>query len=167
MTNNPAPAGSPAALARAALVLYIGISLGALVFMLVSLVVNQAQGPLLPELAKNSVALKAVLAAICLLCLLAARRQFARRLMLAKDPLNKLAAKLNGYIRALLLYLVLCEVPVLAAVIVFLLTGDFSFLVFGAVILGFMLAILPVKKRIVQQLELDWQEQEQLEKKDN
>ena len=159
--SNAAPS-SPAQLVKAALILYIGISLGALFFILISLVLNQSQGALYPELARQATWLKAGLAVICLVCLTVARKRYSQKLAIAKEPLKSLQDKLSGYIRALIIYLVFCEIPVIVSVIVFMLTGDFSFLAFGAVVLGFMLAILPVKKKIIQKLELSSSEQQEL-----
>ncbi len=44
-----------------------------------------------------------------------------------------------------------------------MLTGNFVFQVYAGVFLGFMLAMTPIRRRVVAELELDEQEQSELE----
>jgi hypothetical protein len=53
--------------------------------------------------------------------------------------------------------------PALLSVILFMLTGNFVFQVFATVLFGFMLAVAPVRRRVVSALELNVSEQSELE----
>lgn len=163
MSSTPAENISPKQQVKLTLILFFAIAGGVLFFMLVSLFINQVNGPLAPELLQHSFLFKAILAVVAVTCLATARWLFGKNISSAKNSLNSLSDKLNQYRSALILYLALCEAPVLLGTVLFLMTGDFSFLIFGAVLLGFMLVMAPVKKKVAEQLGLDWQQQQELE----
>ena len=71
--------------------------------------------------------------------------------------------KLNQHRSALIRYLVLCEVPAFVSILLFMFTGDFIFQVYAAIFLGFMLAVAPIRRRVIVELELDVQQQKELE----
>ncbi len=75
-------------------------------------------------------------------------------------PLNE---KLNQYRSFLIKYLAFCEGPALFCIVVFIMTGDARILTIAAVLLVAMLAITPSKKRVVNDLNLDWKEQQELD----
>jgi hypothetical protein len=53
--------------------------------------------------------------------------------------------------------------PVLLSIILFIFTGNFVFQVYAAIFLGFMLAIAPIPRKVIAELELDGQQQKELE----
>jgi hypothetical protein len=88
---------------------------------------------------------------------------FSKRIADAKKTLNPLNEKLNQHRTALIRFLVICEMPVLLSIILFIFTGNFVFQLYAAIFLGFMLAVAPIPRRVIAELELDEQQQKELE----
>jgi hypothetical protein len=145
------------------LILFASIVIGIFLFMVVAFIISQAKGPLMPALNKYHSGFSLGMAALSLACLITAKRIFNKAITGAKNSLNPLNDKLNRHRSALVRYLVICEVPVILSVILFMLTGHFVFQVYAGVFLGFMLAMAPVRRRIIAELELDEQQQKELE----
>jgi len=61
------------------------------------------------------------------------------------------------------LYQALCEAAALLSVVVFFLTGIFTLLIITAILLTLMLSKVPITKKVVNELALDWKEQQELE----
>ena len=148
---------------QATLILFASIVISIFLFMLIAVLIGQTKGPLVAALNKYHTILSWAMAALSFVCLFAARRVFSKRITAAKNSLNPLNGKLNQHRSALIKYLVICEVPVLLSIILFMLTGNFIFQVYAGVFLGFMLAMTPVRRRVVAELELDGQQQKELE----
>ncbi len=148
---------------RLTMLLFIAIAFGAVFFMLFSLVLVQLQGISSKIVSVNPLTLKIGLAIVALACQLIGRSLFVKKIAAAKNSLKPLTDKLIKYREALISQVAFAEIPVILSAILFLLTIDFSFLIFGAVLLGFLLAAIPVKKKVVTQLELDSQQQQELE----
>jgi hypothetical protein len=144
------------------LILFTSIVSSIFLFMVVAFIVSQAKGPLAPALNKYHTGFSLGMAALSLACLITAKRIFNKAITGAKNSLNPLNDKLNQHRSALVRYLVICEVPVVLSVILFMLTGNFVFQVYAGVFLGFMLAMTPVRRRIIAELELDGQQQKEL-----
>ncbi len=163
MSNSSALATTAKEQLRLTMIVFIAIAFGAIVFMLISLVLVQLQGNPSSTLSVNSLTLKIILAVVALACQLIGRSVFVKKVAAAKNSLNPLRDKLIKYREGLISLTALAEIPVILSAILFLLTGDFSFLIFGAVLLGFLLAAIPIKKKVVAQLELDGLQQQELE----
>lgn len=148
---------------RMTLILFLSIVAGIFFFMLVSVLFIQARGPLSPDLNKKRVILIAAITGISFACLLGARAVFTKGMADAKNSLNGLIDKLNLHRNTLIKYVIVCEMPVMLGIILFVLTGDFIFQVFAAVFIGFMLTVIPLRKKTIEQLELNTQEQSQLD----
>lgn len=147
---------------RTTLVLFLSIVSGVFLFMLAAVLIAQTRGPLMQDLNKSRSILIALITGFSFVCLLAARMLLSKGMAAAKNSLNPLNDKLNQHRAALIKYLLLCEMPVMAGIILFLFTGDFIFQVFAAVFIGFMLSVMPTRKRVTEQLQLDWQQQSEL-----
>jgi MFS family permease len=148
---------------RATLIIFSGIVTGVFVFMLVAVFISQTNGPFVPGLNKYQTIITWGIAAFSLVCLIVGRHVLRKDILAAKISLNPLNDKLNKYRSSLIRYLVICEVPALLGVILFMLTGNFVFQVFSAVLLGFMLAAAPIRRRAAAALELNGSEQSELE----
>jgi len=148
---------------RMTLILFLSIVAGIFFFMLVSVLFIQARGPLSPDLNKKRVILIAAITGISFACLLGARAVFTKGMAEAKNSLNGLIDKLNLHRNTLIKYVIVCEMPVMLGIILFVLTGDFIFQVFAAVFIGFMLTVIPLRKKTIEQLELSTQEQSLLD----
>jgi hypothetical protein len=155
----PTPKGS----LRITLVLFTAIVVSVLIFMLVALFIEQTKGPLMPQLNNYTTIFTGLMAVLLIVCIWVAKRVFNKGIAAAKNSLNPLHGKLNRHRLSLIRYLVICEIPAVVSIVLFMLTGDFVFQVFAAIFLGFMLALTPVSRRVVALLELDGQQQKELE----
>jgi hypothetical protein len=144
-------------------ILAIAMSAGVFLFILVAVILNQLNGPLMPEMLEHKKTLTIVVAISSFITLLIAKQTWTKAIQAAKISLNPLSDKLNQYRTALVKYLALCEVPALAGIILFLFTGEFIFIAIAAVMVGYMLANLPAKKKVIENLELDLMQQKELE----
>jgi len=144
-------------------ILFSFIVAGVSLLMVVAVIISQVKGPLVPELRIYHTTFIWAMAAISFVCLFVAKRIYSKRITDAKNSLNPLNDKLNQHRSALVRYLVICEVPVLLSVILFMFTGNFIFQVYAAIFLGFMLAVAPIRRRVIAELELDEQQQKELE----
>ncbi|MGZ5218979.1 MAG: hypothetical protein ACXWWD_02790 [Chitinophagaceae bacterium] len=148
---------------RDTLILFIAVVSSVFFFMVAAVIVSQRQGPLVPALNTYATIFSLGMGALSFACLVAAKRIFNKAIRAAKISLNTLNDKLNQHRSALVKYLVICEVPVLLSILFFMLTGNFVFQVYAGVFLGFMLAMTPIRRRVVAELELDGQQQKELE----
>ncbi len=148
---------------RDTLILFIAIVISVFLFMVVAVIVSQRKGPLVPALNTYPTVFSLGMAVLSFVCLIAAKRIFNKAITAAKNSLNTLNDKLNQHRSALVKYLVICEVPILLSIIFFILTGNFVFQVYAGVFLGFMLAMTPIRRRVVAELDLDGQQQKELE----
>ena len=148
---------------RATLIIFFGIVSGIFVFMLVAIFIGQNKDPLVPDLNKYQTMITWGAGIFSLVCLIVGRQVLSKGTAAAKNSLNPLQDKLSQYRSSLIRYLVICELPALSGVILFMLTGNFVFQVFSAVFLGFMLAAAPIRRRVVAALELNESEQRELE----
>jgi hypothetical protein len=131
--------------------------------MMVAILVGQTRGPLIPDLNKYHTTIAIGMAVISFLCLLFAKQQLTRGVQAAKNSLNPLNEKLNMHRNALIKYLFICEMPVFLSIIIFMFTGNFIFQIYAAVFIGFMLTVMPTRKKITEDLELGTQERQELE----
>ena len=121
-------------------------------FLLAAVVFSQLRGPLSPELKPYEGWLLAGVAVFAFACSLWAKQQFAKAITTAKNSLNPLAGKLTMYRSALIVYLAISELPILFCIVLSIMTGNFVFQVYAAVLLGFMLSAMPRKDKVIGQL---------------
>jgi beta-lactamase regulating signal transducer with metallopeptidase domain len=148
---------------RSTLILFIFIVISIFLFMLIAAIINQVKGPFVSRMNKYNTAGIWGMAVLSFLCLINARKTFTKTISAAKNSLNPLNDKLNQHRSALVRYLVICEVPVSINIILYMLTGNFVFQVYAGIFLGFMLAMAPVRRRVIAELELDGKQQKELE----
>jgi len=148
---------------KATMILFFGIVTGVFVFMLVAIFINQSNGPLVAGLNRYETIIMCGSGTFSLACLVIGRRVLWSGIKAAKNSLNPLQDKLTQYRSSLIRYLVICEVPALFSIGLFLLTGNFVLLVPAAVFLGFMLAVAPIRRRVAAALELNGSEQSELD----
>jgi hypothetical protein len=86
-----------------------------------------------------------------------------KQLQMALEPQRTLAEKLQYYRVGLLMDMANKEFIIILSAIIFLMTGDFAYLAFAAVMLGFMLAARPQKSKLQSILQLSQQEISELE----
>ena len=148
---------------KATMTLFIAVVVGVFIFMLTAVFIGQTKGPLIPELSKYKDLFTWLMAALSIICFWVAKRLFNKGMAAAKNSLNSLNGKLNQHRSALTKYLVICEMPAILSILLFLFIGNFVFQVYAAIFLGLMLAVTPVPRRVAILLELDGQEQKELE----
>lgn len=95
--------------------------------------------------------------------LMLAKKKYNNTMPGAKEPLMPLISRLGRYRMALIQYLLPCEAAAMLNIILFVLTEKFMLLMFAAVLMGFMLAMMPSKHRVVMELELDATQAAELE----
>ena len=144
--------------------LFTAILSGVLIFLLVAVVVNETMGVLKPSLLVYLTEARLVIAIVSFTAMLTAKRLFTRDMETAKKSLIHLSDKLNHYRSALIKYVAICEVPAMVAIILFLFMGNFIFIVYAAVLIGFIAVMMPSRKKIITLLDLDSGEQLELEK---
>lgn len=161
--SQSASADTPKKNLKGTLVLFLSIVISIVLFMLVAILFGQVRGALMPELARHRTLLTIGIVIVCFVCLFVARMLWAKGMHGAKDPAQPLNTKLNLHRAALLRYLVLCEIPVMASLVLFLLTANFAFQVYAGIFVGFMLTMTPTRKKVSEELALSSQEQQELQ----
>ena len=164
MTGSVNTDNSPKANLRATRILCLALIIGASVFALIVVGLNQVRGPMLPAegLQYNMTFFWAV-TIVAVLCILRAILIYRKGIVAIKNSATPLNDKLNQYRGVLIQYMALCEGPALFSIIVFLLTGEYIVLGITGIMLAAMLLRLPQKKKISDELALSFQEQQELE----
>lgn len=92
-----------------------------------------------------------------------ARIMFRKKLQSIISSSKSVAGKLNDYRVVLIRYLALCEGPALFSVIIFFVSGDYRLYIITGIMLASMLWMAPSVKRIINDLQLSWTEQQEIE----
>lgn len=155
---------SPKANLRATWILCLALIVGATVFAAIVIGLNQVMEPVMPADGRqyNMIFVGAV-AVVALLCLLRAVPGYKKGIAAIKNSTAQLNDKLNQYRAVMILYMALCEGPALFSIIVFFLTGEYIVLGITGAMLIAMLIRMPQKKKISNELGLNYQEQQELE----
>jgi hypothetical protein len=103
-----------------------------------------------------------IVAAVAFICLVSAFVNY-KRMLAGISPALSLAERSNSYRAALVRFAALCEGAALFSVISLFLTGNFWFVVITVIMLLSMFSKRPTKQRFINELQLNWQEQQQLE----
>ena len=144
-------------------ILTTALSVGVIIFTLVSVGINQFNGPFLQEeIKKVSSFLLPLMTGLALLALLMARYLYQQRIRDIREGNNNLKGKIDKYRAAVTLYLAICEGMALFNVVLFLLTGDYLLLIITGAMLLLMLGRLFAIRGVANELNLSWQEQEEL-----
>ena len=122
------------------------------ILLLVAIVVAQSPGPLMPELNTHYNSLLIGTVALSFICTVFAKRHIMKFTRAAKNSPNPLTDILIKYRTALIVYMAISELPILICIVLSLLTGNFVFQVFAAVLLGYLLAEMPRKEKVLSQL---------------
>ncbi|HEX2844964.1 MAG TPA: hypothetical protein VHN59_00340 [Chitinophagaceae bacterium] len=138
---------------KAMQIVFVSITTAALLFLLGAIVFSQSHGPLAPGIKTYYSWLLGGAAIFSFACSIWGRQQFARGVETAKTSLNPLEGKLTMYRTSLIVYLAITELPIIFCIILSLLTGNFVFQVYAAVLIGFMLPAMPRKEKVISQLQ--------------
>ena len=144
-------------------ILTTALSVGVIIFTLVSVGINQFNGPFLQEeIKKVSSFLLPLMTGLALLALLMARYLYQQRIRDIREGNDNLKGKIDKYRAAVTLYLAICEGMALFNVVLFLLTGDYLLLIITGAMLLQMLGRLFAISGVANELNLSWQEQDEL-----
>jgi uncharacterized integral membrane protein len=162
MTQPEPTPGTSKEILRAIRVFFGAIVTGALLFAVIVIALNTFQKK---EPADKSLgnAFGIVSVVIAGGCFAAAWTGYNKGIAIAKDSLMPLTDKLNQYRSALIRYMAFCDMPALFGIIAFFVTGNYLTLGVTGLMLIAMLAKTPTKKRVVDELDFDWQQQQELE----
>lgn len=144
-------------------IFFIAILVGAAGFLFVSLFLGKVVEVDRATLGKFENGLIGFLAITCIFAHFYARKIYNERLVAAKNSLITLRDKLNIYRAALIMYVALYEGAVVFGIILFVLTSNYIFTVMSAVMVLLILSRAPTNKRVMTDLELDWEEQQELQ----
>ncbi len=139
-------------------ILSTALAIAASLFVLMALLLNQYWGTMQPEWNAYRTWILAGLALLSFLLLLSGRLAMRKQLQMALEPQRSLAEKLQYYRAGLIMDMANKEAVIILSSIIFLMTGDFTYLAFAAVMIGFMLAARPLKSKLQVVLQLSQQE---------
>jgi hypothetical protein len=122
------------------------------ILLLVAIVFAQSEGPLMPGINAYYDSLLIGTVALSFICTVLAKRHIMKFTRAAKNSSNPLSEILIKYRTALIVYMAISELPVLVCIVLSVLTGNFVFQVFAAVLLGYLLAEMPRKDKVLSQL---------------
>lgn len=155
--------GTPKQDLQAIRIIFFAIIAGALIFAVIVLVLNQLQGPALQNVKKVENILLYVVTGVAAICLPIAMNGYNKGVAVAKNSLISLPIKLNQYRSTLVRYIALCEGPALFSIIAFFMVGNYYLFIITAIMIAAMLAKLPNRQRVLDELALDWKQQQELE----
>jgi len=147
---------------RAIRILFNAIVAGAVMFSAIVLALSLVKETVSPIKEYENIIL-GIGIAVTLGCYIAARNGYNKGIAIAKDSLISLPDKLNQYRTTLILYLALCEGPALFGIILFFVTGNYFMFIITALMIAAMLVKAPTRRRVIDELALDWKQQEQLD----
>jgi|CXWL01.1.fsa_nt_gi hypothetical protein len=155
--------GTPKDNLRAMRILAAALITGVVLFVVVVVVINLVKGSVMgkDELEYNNIFLYAAIG-IALVCYMMARTIYKKKLAVVKNAPASLADKLNQYMAMLITYMAPCEGAALFSVIVVFLTGNFFVLIVTVAMLAAMVSKFPFTKAVINELDLDWKEQQEL-----
>lgn len=155
--------GTPKEILRAIRIFFGAIITGAVIFAVIVVVMIKLQGPLMPEVEEYEHIFLYTVAIVAAICWIAAVNMYNKGIVAAKDSLILLPGKLNLYRTALIKYIALCEGPALFGIIIFFMTANYTALAITGVMIVAMLSKTPTRKRVADDLALDWKQQQELE----
>ncbi len=164
MTEPVNTKATPKAGLKAIWILCFALIAGATVFALLALLVNLLKGPSIPAPGNESgLIFPAVVAAIAIICTIRAAMVYRKGIAAIKNSIAPLNNKLEQYRSVMILYMALCEFPALFSIIIFFVDGYYPVFAITALMLLAMLLRMPQKRKIIRELDLNWQEQQELE----
>jgi hypothetical protein len=145
---------------RAVKILFYGIITGALLFLALSAAIVGLTGKGFLDDDSMDQFLLIVASLIAFFAVVFSFRNYKKNI--DKAAQQSLKEKFNNYRTALILFLAPCEGATLFSVICFLLTANYRFLVIFSLVIAAMLIKRPTKQGVINDLQLDWQEEQEL-----
>lgn len=148
---------------RSNIILVSALIIGVLIFSIIILALNFIQGPVLTgeDAAHNHIFRYAVLI-MGAICFTLALYIYKKELPAIKNTSLLLKEKLNNYRALLIKYMAICEGGALFSIIVVFLTGEMNLFGVTIILIATMWIKMPTKKKVIEELSLDWNEQQEL-----
>jgi hypothetical protein len=157
------PDSPPREILRTTRILVFALIAGVLVFAGIITALVSVGGSILKESDHQLMRILGYAAAVsALACSVGAFALYARKISGIRNSNDALQGKLNAYRSAIILFMGLCEFAALLSVIIFFLTGNYQVLAITGLMVILMFSKLPSRRSVVNQLQLDWQEQQEL-----
>lgn len=147
---------------KATRILFGALVVGVVLFTVISIAVNLINGSVDALSKEIQLIFMGVAAALGIGCGIMAKLTYTKGVRSARNITGSLQDKLNHYRSFLIKCLAMCEGAAIFSVIVYFLTGDFRVLIVTAVMLAVMLSFAPSKKRMITELDIDWNDQDAL-----
>jgi hypothetical protein len=165
MQTNTGNSGTPREKMRGIRILAAALAIGVIIFSLViiGLVQFTGQAPNL-KIAEFSSYLFPVLLAVTLFAVYMAHTGYSKAIRKIRECSDPLSIKLDSYRVAITKYLAICEGMAIFGIVAFFISSQYTLLIISALMLGLMLAKLVSMKTPENELNLSWQEQEELKK---
>lgn len=161
MNQSSSVPGNPREQVRAIQVFFFSIITGAVFFTIIAAVVRAGEEP--GRLAAYADTFLYITGAVAAICLLVAIAGYKKSMAAAKDSLIPLQEKLKRCRLAFIRYIAFCEGAALLSIMIFFLDNDYRvFIVTGIAIIAMFLK-LPTRRRIIDDLSLDWKDQQEFE----
>ena len=165
MNENDTTPSPPRVVFRTMQKVFFGLCGSMVLLIIIALVVNQVRGAMIPGINEYRMIVIVGLVIFSIIMLLLARRKLEAAITEANQPGavgSPLKDRLGKLMGGMLISLALCEGPIVFSILLFMWSGKFEYLVFGAVLLGYMLSMVPTKKKVVSMLQLNSQEEREL-----
>ncbi|MBN8672804.1 MAG: hypothetical protein J0L56_01655 [Chitinophagales bacterium] len=161
MTTNRQISSNPKENLKAIRILFGSLVVGIVFFAIIAVSINLVNTPAgIPGIEEVYFIAGAGIAALG--CIISARLLYNRGINSIRNLTASLNEKLNHYRSLLIKCLALCDGAAIFSVIVYFLTGDFRVLIVTAVMLAVMFSFAPSKKRMITELDIDWNDQDAL-----
>jgi len=148
---------------RSLRILSIALITGMILFAAVVIGLNAFDAILVEKFQYYAEIVIAVSAGFAFVLFLIARHLFGKKMQAIKNTSVNISDKLNQYRTAFVSYMALCEAPGLLAIVLFLLSGVYWLLLVTIAMILAMAAKFPTKQKLINDMELDWKEQQELE----
>lgn len=144
-------------------ILVAALIIGIVLFSVMAYVINQLNGRILDEIDTfiDTILISAVVL-LAIGCLSFAFINYNKQVKQLKDLSMPLNVRLNKYRAILIKFMALCEGPALFSIIVVFLTGDFRVFAVTVILTATMFLKMPTKQRIIDVLQLNWNDQQEL-----
>jgi uncharacterized protein with PQ loop repeat len=147
---------------KATVILFVSMIIGIVLFLIISLLINQLQGAFINDKSvENGLEIAAVLIAV--VALFAGNRLYNQRIEKLRGTTGGIDKRLIEYRAALVLFSAITEFAALFSIVSFLLTGNYLFVAIVIVMLSFMLWRRPSKSNMMDAMGLTANEQIGLE----
>ena len=162
MIEQVEPTGSLRDTIKPMQVLVAALMAGVVIFLIIVVVLNLIGEQVLLKDKKIETVFLYAAVAIALLCFIAARIVYSKKIEDIKNGQRTLQDKLNQYRSLLIIYMALCEGAALFSIIVFFLVGNFLVVIVTMAMLVAMWSRFPLLKNVISVFDLNWNEQQQL-----